>query len=162
MKIGVYPGSFDPFTIGHLDVLKSASQLFDQVYAAVLLNKNKQYSFTVEERMEMLQKAVEQEGFRNVRCGHFTGLLVDYVRSVNANFIVRGLRATSDFEYEFQIDAVNSHLDSSIRTIYVMSSPAHSFLSSSNVKEIAYWGGSIAGLVTACNEEKILERLARK
>ena len=79
MKIGVYPGSFDPFTIGHLDVLKSASQLFDQVYAAVLLNKNKQYSFTVEERMEMLQKAVEQEGFRNVRCGHFTGLLVDYV-----------------------------------------------------------------------------------
>ena len=94
MKIGVYPGSFDPFTIGHLDVLKSASQLFDQVYAAVLLNKNKQYSFTVEERMEMLQKAVEQEGFRNVRCGHFTGLLVDYVRSVNANFIVRGLRAT--------------------------------------------------------------------
>ena len=153
MKIGVYPGSFDPFTIGHLDVLKSASQLFDQVYAAVLLNKNKQYSFTVEERMEMLQKAVEQEGFRNV---------VDYVRSVNANFIVRGLRATSDFEYEFQIDAVNSHLDPSIRTIYVMSSPAHSFLSSSNVKEIAYWGGSIAGLVPACNEEKILERLARK
>ena len=162
MKIGVYPGSFDPFTIGHLDVLKSASQLFDQVYAAVLLNKNKQYSFTVEERMEMLQKAVEQEGFRNVRCGHFTGLLVDYVRSVNANFIVRGLRATSDFEYEFQIDAVNSHLDPRIRTIYVMSSPAHSFLSSSNVKEIAYWGGSIAGLVPACNEEKILERLARK
>ena len=162
MKIGVYPGSFDPFTIGHLDVLKSASQLFDQVYAAVLLNKNKQYSFTVEGRMEMLQKAVEQEGFRNVRCGHFTGLLVDYVRSVNANFIVRGLRATSDFEYEFQIDAVNSHLDPSIRTIYVMSSPAHSFLSSSNVKEIAYWGGSIAGLVPACNEEKILERLARK
>ena len=162
MKIGVYPGSFDPFTIGHLDVLKSASQLFDQVYAAVLLNKNKQYSFTVEERMEMLQKAVEQEGFRNVRCGHFTGLLVDYVRSVNANFIVRGLRATSDFEYEFQIDAVNSHLDTCIRTIYVMSSPAHSFLSSSNVKEIAYWGGSIAGLVPACKEEKILERLARK
>lgn len=162
MKIGVYPGSFDPFTIGHLDVLKSASQLFDQVYAAVLLNKNKQYSFTVEERMEMLQKAVEQEGFRNVRCGHFTGLLVDYVRSVNANFIVRGLRAPSDFEYEFQIDAVNSHLDPCIRTIYVMSSPAHSFLSSSNVKEIAYWGGSIAGLVPACNEEKILERLARK
>ena len=162
MKIGVYPGSFDPFTIGHLDVLKSASQLFDQVYAAVLLNKNKQYSFTVEERMEMLHKAVEQEGFRNVRCGHFTGLLVDYVRSANANFIVRGLRATSDFEYEFQIDAVNSHLDPCIRTIYVMSSPAHSFLSSSNVKEIAYWGGSIAGLVPACNEEKILERLARK
>lgn len=162
MKIGVYPGSFDPFTIGHLDVLKSASQIFDQVYVAVLQNTSKTNSFTVEERLEMLQKVIEQEGFQNVRCGAFQGLLVDYVRSVGADFIVRGLRATSDFEYEFQIDAVNSHLAPGIRTIYVMASPAHSFLSSSNVKEIAHWGGSIQGLVPQCNEEKILERLAKK
>lgn len=162
MKIGVYPGSFDPFTIGHLDVLKSAADLFDVVYVAVLQNTSKTNSFTVEERQEMLEKVIEQEGFTNVRCGAFRGLLVDYVRSVGADFIVRGLRATSDFEYEFQIDAVNSHLAPGIRTIYVMASPSHSFLSSSNVKEIARWGGSIEGLVPKCNEEKILERLARK
>ena len=155
MTVGVYPGSFDPFTVGHLDVLTSAAGLFDLVYVAVLHNVDKRPTFTVKERMEMIK-------LQNVRCGTFDGLLVEYARSVGATHIVRGLRATSDFEYEFQIDAVNRHLDNSLRTVYFMASPGHSFLSSSNVKEIGLWGGSIRGLVPPVNEDIIRERLARK
>ena len=110
----------------------------------------------------MIQNVLATEKLQNVRCGTFDGLLVEYARSVGATHIVRGLRATSDFEYEFQIDAVNRHLDNSLRTVYFMASPGHSFLSSSNVKEIGLWGGSIKGLVPAINEDIIRERLARK
>ena len=162
MTVGVYPGSFDPFTVGHLDVLTSAAGLFDLVYVAVLHNVDKRPTFTVKERMKMIQNVLATEKLQNVRCGTFDGLLVEYARSVGATHIVRGLRATSDFEYEFQIDAVNRHLDSSLRTVYFMASPGHSFLSSSNVKEIGLWGGSIKGLVPAINEDIIRERLARK
>ena len=162
MTVGVYPGSFDPFTVGHLDVLASAAGLFDVVYVAVLHNVDKRPVFTIEERLDMIQNVLTSEKFENVRCGTFDGLLVDYARSVGATHIVRGLRATSDFEYEFQIDAVNRHLDSSLRTVYFMASPGHSFLSSSNVKEIGLWGGSIRGLVPPINEEIIRERLARR
>ena len=162
MTVGVYPGSFDPFTVGHLDVLTSAAGLFDLVYVAVLHNSDKRPVFTVKERTDMIEKVLAAEGFSNVRCGTFDGLLVDYARSVNATHIVRGLRATSDFEYEFQIDAVNRHLDSSLRTVYFMASPGHSFLSSSNVKEVGRWGGSIQGLVPSVNEDIIRERLAKK
>ena len=162
MTVGVYPGSFDPFTVGHLDVLTSAAGLFDVVYVAVLHNVDKRPVFTIEERLDMIRNVLASEKFDNVRCGTFDGLLVDYARSVGATHIVRGLRATSDFEYEFQIDAVNRHLDSSLRTVYFMASPGHSVLSSSNVKEIGLWGGSIRGLVPPINEEIIRERLARK
>lgn len=162
MTVGVYPGSFDPFTVGHLDVLQNAAGLFDLVYVAVLQNNDKKPLFTGIQRMDMIQKVLETEGFTNVRCSCFEGLLVDYARSVGATHIVRGLRATSDFEYEFQIDAVNRHLDKRIKTVYFMASPRHSFLSSSNVKEIGYWGGSITGLVPSCNEEIIRERLTRQ
>ena len=113
MTVGVYPGSFDPFTVGHLDVLTSAAGLFDLVYVAVLHNVDKRPTFTVQERMDMIENVLRAEGLKNVRCGTFDGLLVEYVRSVNATHIVRGLRATSDFEYEFQIDAVNRQLDNS-------------------------------------------------
>ena len=162
MTIGVYPGSFDPSTVGQLDVLTNAAGLFDLVYVAVLHNVDKRPAFTIEERMEMIQNVLTAERFDNVRCGTFDGLLVEYARSVNATHIVRGLRATSDFEYEFQIDAVNRHLDNSLRTVYFMASPGHSFLSSSNVKEIGLWGGSIRGLVPSVNEDIIRERLAKK
>ena len=162
MTVGVYPGSFDPFTVGHLDVLTNAAGLFDLVYVAVLHNMDKRPTFTVDERMDMIRNVLAAEKLDNVRCGTFDGLLVDYARSVNATHIVRGLRATSDFEYEFQIDAVNRHLDDSRRTVYVVASPGHSFLSSSNVKEIGLWGGSIRGLVPSVNEEIIRERLAKK
>ena len=162
MTVGVYPGSFDPFTVGHLDVLSNAAGLFDLVYVAVLHNVDKCPAFTVQERMDMIENVLRAEGLTHVRCGTFEGLLVEYVRSVHATHIVRGLRATSDFEYEFQIDAVNRHLDNSLRTVYFMASPGHSFLSSSNVKEIGQWGGSIRGLVPPVNEEIIRERLAKK
>ena len=162
MTVGVYPGSFDPFTVGHLDVLTNAAGLFDRVYVAVLRNVDKRPVFTISERMEMIRNVIAAEGLENVQCGTFDGLLVEYARSVGATHIVRGLRATSDFEYEFQIDAVNRHLDNSLRTVYFMASPGHSFLSSSNVKEIGLLGGSISGLVPPVNEDIIRERLARK
>lgn len=162
MKIGVYPGSFDPFTIGHLDVLRSALGLFDVVYVAVLNNAQKHASFTVDERVAMIERIIEAEALRGVRCGSFDGLLVDYAASVGATHIIRGLRAITDFEYEFQIDAVNRHLAENIHTVYFMASPSHSFLSSSNVKEIGQYGGSIEGLVPPCNEKFIRERLARQ
>ncbi len=162
MKIGVYPGSFDPFTIGHLDVLKNAAGLFDIVYVAVLNNSAKSPVFTVEERVDMIDKMIASEGLKNVRSGSFAGLLVDYAKEVNAGYLIRGLRAITDFEYEFQIDAVNRHLNPDIRTVYFMASPAHSFLSSSNVREIGEMGGSIEGLVPQCNYHYLRERLARQ
>ena len=160
MKIGVYPGSFDPFTIGHLDVLKNATELFDIVYVAVLNNSAKSPVFSVQERVDMIDRVIEAEGFRNVRSGSFSGLLVDYAKELNAHYIIRGLRAITDFEYEFQINAVNRHLRPEINTIYFMANPAHSFLSSSNVREIGEMGGSIEGLVPSCNINYLRERLA--
>ncbi len=162
MKIGVYPGSFDPFTIGHLDVLKNATELFDVVYVAVLNNSAKSPVFSVQERVDMIDRVIEAEGFRNVRSGSFSGLLVDYAKELNAHYIIRGLRAITDFEYEFQINAVNRHLRPEINTIYFMANPAHSFLSSSNVREIGEMGGSIEGLVPSCNINYLRERLARQ
>ena len=162
MKIGVYPGSFDPFTIGHLDVLKNATELFDIVYVAVLNNSAKSPVFSVQERVDMIDRVIEAEGFRNVRSGSFSGLLVDYAKELNAHYIIRGLRAITDFEYEFQINAVNRHLRPEINTIYFMANPAHSFLSSSNVREIGEMGGSIEGLVPSCNINYLRERLARQ
>lgn len=162
MKIGVYPGSFDPFTVGHLDVLKSASPLFDVVYVAVLNNSAKSSVFTVDDRVRMIDRVIEAEGFKNVRSGSFDGLLVDYAQSVGAHYIIRGLRAITDFEYEFQINAVNRHLNAEITTVYFMANPAHSFLSSSNVREIGEYGGSIEGLVPPCNINYLRERLARQ
>ena len=162
MKIGVYPGSFDPFTVGHLDVLKSAVGLFDLVYVAVLNNSAKSPVFGVKERIDMIERVIASEGFENVRAGSFDGLLVDYAQKVDAHYIIRGLRAITDFEYEFQIDAVNRHLKPEIRTVYFMANPAHSFLSSSNVREIGELGGSIEGLVPQCNIDYLRERLARQ
>ena len=162
MKIGVYPGSFDPFTIGHLDVLKGAVDLFDLIYVAVLDNSAKSPVFGVEERIEMIDRVIASEGLKNVRSASFHGLLVDYAQSVGARYIIRGLRAITDFEYEFQINAVNRHLTSEICSVYFMANPAHSFLSSSSVREIGQWGGSIEGLVPACNLAYLRERLARQ
>ena len=162
MKIGIYPGSFDPMTIGHLDILSEASRLFDVVYIGVLVNTAKAPAFSAGERVEMIQKAVIAAGLTNVVCEAFDGLLVDFARQKGAEFIVRGLRATSDFEYEFQIDAVNRYLEPKIKTVYFMASPEHSFLSSSNVREMAFWGGNINGLVPEAIREIISERLRKQ
>ncbi len=162
MKIGVYPGSFDPFTIGHLDVLRNAAGLFDVIYVAVLNNSAKSPVFSVKERVEMIDRVIEAEGLQNVRSASFGGLLVDYAKQIGAQYIIRGLRAITDFEYEFQINAVNRHLDPDVSTVYFMADPAHSFLSSSNVREIGEMSGSIEGLVPQCNYHYLRERLARQ
>ena len=161
MRIGVYPGSFDPFTEGHLDILNSAVPLFDKVVVGVLCNAAKKPVFTAEERVDMIRRVVEDREIRNVEIASFNGLLVDFAKSLGATNIIRGLRATTDFEYEFQIGAINRHLAPDIQTLYFMANPAHSFLSSSGIKEIGMWGGCIDGLVPACIAKTIAERLRK-
>ena len=159
MKIGIYPGSFDPFAVGHMDVLQNAYALFDRVYVGVLRNSAKSATFSADERVCMIQRAVANAGMHNVIVDQFGGLLVDYAKQIGAQYIIRGLRAITDFEYEFQIDATNRHLEPNIQTVYFMAKPSLSFLSSSTVKEIGAYGGSIEGLVPDCNMNIIAERL---
>ncbi len=161
MRVCVYPGSFDPFTVGHHDVLMHAITLFDTVYVSVLNNTAKSPVFSAEERVEMIRRMAEAENMKNVIVTHFSGLLVDYVRSVGAKYIIRGLRATMDFEYEFQINALNRHLAPEVQTVYFMASPEHSFLSSSGIREIGSMGGNIKGLVPDSIQNIIAERLKR-
>lgn len=158
-RVCVYPGSFDPFTIGHYDVLLHAAELFDTVYVSVLKNSSKTPVFSIEERVSMIERVVEEAGLRNVRVTSFDGLLVDYASEISAEYIIRGLRAITDFEYEFQLDAVNRHLNGHVRTVYFMASPEHSFLSSSSVREIGSMHGDITGMVPACIHKSIAERL---
>lgn len=160
MRTAVYGGSFDPLTIGHMEILQCATGLFDKIYIAVLRNADKSPLFTAEERQEMIKGALAEAGIVNASAVCFDGLLADFARQVGATHSIRGLRAVTDFEYEFQIHAVNRHLAPEIQTVYFMANPAHSFLSSSHVKEIALYGGSIEGLVPSCNKKIITERLS--
>ena len=159
MKIGIYPGSFDPFTVGHMDVLQNAYALFDRVYVGVLRNSAKSATFSADERVSMIRRAVEDADMPHVIVEQFGGLLVDYAKQIGAHYIIRGLRAITDFEYEFQIDAINRHLEPNVQTVYFMAKPSLSFLSSSTVKEIGAYGGNIAGLVPDCNMNITAERL---
>lgn len=161
MRICVYPGSFDPFTVGHHDVLEHAVAMFDCVYVSVLNNGMKRPVFSAEERVAMIQRMVDTEGMQRVIVSRFEGLLVEYARSIGASYIIRGLRATMDFEYEFQINALNRHLAPDVDTVYFMASPEHSFLSSSAIREIGAMGGSIKGLVPESIENIIAERLKK-
>lgn len=160
--ICVYPGSFDPFTTGHYDVLRHAVSLFDVVYISVLNNASKSPVFSVKERCDMISHVIGADGLKSVRVTSFDGLLVDYAASIGAKYIIRGLRAITDFDYEFQIGAINRHLNNRIQTIYFMASPEHSFLSSSAVREIGEMGGDITGLVPASIQNTIAERLANQ
>jgi pantetheine-phosphate adenylyltransferase, bacterial len=139
MKIAVYPGSFDPVTNGHMDIIVRSSKIFDKLIVAVAKNRNKTPLFTVEERMELLKKAVD--GLQNVEVDHFEGLLVDFMRKKNAKVIVKGLRAISDFEYEFQMALMNRKLEPEVETVFMMTNYQYSFLSSSIVKEVGTLGG---------------------
>ena len=145
MKIGVYPGSFDPITNGHLDVVKRASKLFGKVIVAVIRNPEKTYNFSLKERLEMLKEALR--GFKNVTVDSFDGLLVDYARQKKAWAIVRGLRAVSDFDYEFQMALTNRKMAPGIETIFFMTDYKYSYLSSSFVRQIAKLGGDVSGMV---------------
>ena len=161
MRICVYPGSFDPFTIGHHDVLERAIEMFELVYVSVLNNAAKRPVFTVKERVDMIQRMADAEGMKNVVVTHFDGLMVDYARAIDASYVIRGLRATMDFEYEFQISALNLHLAPDVQTVYFMARPEHSFLSSSAVREIGSMGGNIKGLVPDSIQNIIAERLKK-
>ena len=151
----VCPGSFDPVTNGHMDIVERASNLFDEVTVAVLVNETKQGLFTIEERLEMLREVTAK--FDNVKVDYFKGLLVDFCAEHGISAIVKGLRAVTDFDYELQMAQMNSSL-TDVDTLFIPTSPAYSFLASSLVKEVAKHGGDVSGLVP----DLVLERLRTK
>ncbi|MDP3973092.1 MAG: pantetheine-phosphate adenylyltransferase [Candidatus Nanopelagicales bacterium] len=155
MRKAVCPGSFDPVTNGHLDIIGRAAALFDEVTVAVLINKRKASLFTVEERIELLGQATAELG--NVRIDAFHGLLVDFCRDNGISAIVKGLRAVSDFDYELQMAQMNHRL-TGVETLFVSTNPLYSYLSSSLVKEVATYGGDVVGLLP----DIVLDRLRRK
>ena len=160
-RIGVYPGSFDPLTNGHLDIIHRASKLFDRLIVAVLVNASKKNAiFTMEERVALIQKCIGD--MDNVEVKMFDGLLVDFVNQNEAVAIVKGLRAVSDYEYELQMAALNKHIDKNVETIFLMADIQNSFLSSSIVKELAKHGGDIRGLVPGEIVDDIEAKMKRK
>lgn len=162
MKRAVFSGSFDPFTNGHLDILLRASKLFDEVCVAVLMNTSKTPVFTPRERVDMIIDVLACNELANVRVDSFSGLLVDYMRSVDAKYIVRGLRSAADYEYEAPIDVVNKRLYCEAETVFLISDPGLSYISSSFVREIGSLGGDIKGLVPDIICKKIAERLIKR
>ena len=157
LNIAVYPGSFDPITNGHTDIIKRASKVFDRVYVAVLKNSSKTSPmFTIEERIELIKRITGE--FDNVYVDTFSGLLVEYMENKGANVIIKGLRAISAFEYEFQMALLNKALNPEYETMFMMTSAKYSFLSSSIVKEVARYGGSLDGLVDERIVKDIIER----
>lgn len=145
MKLCVYPGSFDPITIGHLDIIERAAALFDEVVVAVLHNHAKSGLFTVEKRLELLKKACAH--LPNVSFDHFEGLLVDYMRARNAKVVLRGLRGTRDFESECQMAQLNHQMAPEVETLFLTTAPAHAHISSSAVREIGMFGGDVTPYV---------------
>lgn len=159
MRIAIYPGSFDPMTNGHLDVASRAAKLFDRIIVAVACNAEKNSLFTLDERVTLVKKAVAR--LPNVSVDSFDGLLVDYVESKNARAIVRGLRAVSDFEFEFQLALMNRKLDENIETIFMMPKDTYTFLSSRIVKEIARLGGDIRPFVPPNVQAALRKKLGK-
>ncbi|WP_459499753.1 pantetheine-phosphate adenylyltransferase [Bacillus sp. C1] len=155
-SIAISSGSFDPITLGHLDIIKRGAKVFDEVYVVVLNNSSKKPFFSVEERLELIREATKE--IPNVKVDSHSGLLVEYAKMRNANAILRGLRAVSDFEYEMQITSMNRKLDENIETFFIMTNNQYSFLSSSIVKEVARYGGSVAGLVPSVVERALKEK----
>lgn len=157
MRVAVYPGSFDPVTFGHIDIIERAAVLFDRVIVAVSRNPGKTPVFSVDERVEMLREVLRP--YYNVEVDSFDGLTVNYAKSQGAQAIIRGLRAISDFENELMMALTNKKLEVSVETIFLMTRAEYSFISSSAVKEIAYFGGCIRDLVPPLVEEKLREKL---
>ena len=155
MRKVLIPGTFDPITYGHLNVIKRSSQLFDQVVVGVAASENKGKGplFTLEERVELAREATRE--LPNVEIQQFSTLLVSFAKEIGATAIVKGLRATTDFEYEFQMAMLNYHLDSSLETLFVMSSPDYMYVSSSIAKEVASFGGEVDNMVPAHVEEAL-------
>jgi pantetheine-phosphate adenylyltransferase len=156
MRRAVCPGSFDPITFGHLDIIERASNQFDEVIVAVFVNRKKSGLFTIQERMEMIQVNVEK--FKNVRVDTGDGLLVEYCKKNSVQAIVKGLRAVTDFDYELQMAQVHTQA-SGVETMFMATSPTHSFLSSSIVKELAHFGGDVSSMVPTNVNKALMARV---
>lgn len=156
MRIAVYPGSFDPVTNGHIDVIERASRIFDKVIIAVGDNPEKKPLFTTQERVEMIKDATKS--LKNIEVEGFKGLLIDYIRKKGSKIIVRGLRAVSDFEFEFQRALLNRKINGDVETIFIMTKEDYVYLNSSIIKEMAMFHGSVKKLVPAIVEKKLREK----
>ena len=161
MTTAIYPGSFDPLTFGHVDIIERSARLFDRVIVSILTNSQKVPLFTVDERIEIMREILKPR-FPNVEVDVFRGLLVDYARQKGAKVIVRGIRAVTDYEYEFQMALMNRRLTPDIETVFMMPAENYSYLSSRLVKEIAELGGSVAGLVPAIVETRLKQRFKKE
>lgn len=157
-KRGITPGTFDPITYGHVDVIARASQIFDEVVVAVAASPGKGPMFSLDERVALAEEAVKD--MPNVKVMPFTGLLVDFAQEVDAQFVVKGLRATTDFEYEFQMTAVNYELSPKLETVFIMSPPRYMYLSSSIVREVASLKGDVSKFVQPHVERALQEKFA--
>lgn len=160
MAIAMYPGSFDPITKGHLDIIERASKMFDEVIVAVMVNPRKNCTFTLEERITQIQKCVKK--YSNVKVVSGSGLTVDLAKKLNANILIRGIRAVADYEYELSQATTNMMLNKDIETVFLVAKPEFSFLSSSIAKEIAIFGGDIGNMIPKEIEEEVNERLLNK
>lgn len=156
----VYPGTFDPITLGHIDIIKRASKIVDELIVGVLNNNSKTPLFTPEERVEMIRESVAD--MPNVKVIAFDGLLVDFAKQQKALFVIRGLRAVTDFEYEFQMAQANRIIDKDVDTVFLTTSNAYSYISSSTVRELASFGGDISKFVSKNVEKKVKEKIKKR
>ena len=159
MTTAIYPGSFDPITYGHLDIIKRSSEVFDKVIVGVLKNQTKNPLFEFEERVEMIREVTKD--YSNVEIASYHGLLVDFTKEMNADVIVRGIRAVSDFEYELMMAQTNKQFNPNIETMFFATSSRYSFLSSSTVRELAYFDGDITQFVPEYVSEKVYEKVKK-
>jgi len=159
MRRAIYPGSFDPVTNGHLDVIERARKLFDEVVVAVAHNDEKQPLFSLEQRLDLLRETAGR--IENVRIAEFSGLLVEFARAQNAGAVIRGLRAVSDFEFEFQMALMNRNLNAAVETIFLMPKEEYTYLSSRIVKEIARLGGNVSAFVPGCVAKALVGKFSQ-
>ncbi|MDU1316598.1 MAG: pantetheine-phosphate adenylyltransferase [Anaerococcus hydrogenalis] len=157
MKV-IYPGSFDPITIGHLDIIKRLDQMFDEVVVAILINEAKHSLFSIKERKQLIEEEIEENKLENVKVKTFEGLLVDFAKKENSKTIVRGIRAVTDYEYEINIAQFNNKLYPGLETIFLLSDPKFSFISSSGIRELASFGGDVSKFVSKNVKTAIYEK----